>query len=133
LVSFTVTVVKSYARILAAFLALAALGPSAFGSPNIICIESSGRVSYGCKDLIPDELAARLGIPAQFGMFAQDCGFCHDYVVGQATTNSSDCVAVPTHTPDCHLPALVEDNFITSDLSFPVSIIDSSGNLPLKY
>lgn len=123
---------KSRTRILVALLALAALVPTAFGRPNIICVETSGRVNYGCKDLIPDELAARLGIPAQFGMSSQDCGFCHDFVVGQATAHSMHVLAPPIRAIDWRLLALVQYNSVTSVLLFPDSIFDSSGNSPLK-
>jgi hypothetical protein len=124
--------VKSRLRILGAVLALYTLLPSVLGRPNIICVEVSGRVSYGCDDLMPDELASRLGIPAPGGLSSQDCGFCHDFVVGHATAHSTHVLAAPIRALDYNLLALVQDNFITSDLSFPVSIIDSSGNPPLK-
>ena len=123
---------KSRIRILGAVLALYALLPSALGSPNIICVESSGRVSNGCNDLIPDELAVRLGVPPAAGLSSQDCGFCHDFVVGQATTHSIHVLAAPIRAMDYHLLALVQHNSIASELSFPVSILDSSGNPPLK-
>jgi hypothetical protein len=124
--------VKSRIRILGAVLALYTLLPSVLGRPNIICVESSGRVSYGCDDLVPDELAARFGVPASAGLSAQDCGFCHDFVVGQVIAHSIYILAAPIRAIDSHLLALVQHNSITSDLSFPVSIIDSSGNPPLK-
>jgi len=124
--------VKSRIRILGAVLALYTLLPSVLGRPNIICVESSGRVSYGCNDLIPDELAARLGGPASAGLSSQDCGFCHDFVVGQATAHSVQVLAAPIRAVVHDLQALAQHNSITSDLSFPVSIIDSSGNPPLK-
>lgn len=119
-------------RILGAVLALCTLLPSALGRPNIICVESSGRVSFGCDDLIPDELAAQFEGPASAGISSQDCGFCHDFVVGQATAHSIDVLAAPIRAINRHLLVLVQFNSITSALSFPVSIIDSSGNLPLK-
>lgn len=123
---------KSRICIFGAVLALYALLPSVLGRPNIICVESSGRVSYGCDDLIPDELAARLGVPAPAGLSSQDCGFCHDFVVGQATAHSIHVLAAPIRATDYHLLALVQNNSIASDLLFPVSIIDTSGNPPLK-
>ena len=123
---------KSRIRILGALLALYGLLPSVLGRPNIICVESSGRVSYGCDDLVPDELAARFGVPASAGLSAQDCGFCHDFVVGQVIAHSVDILAAPIRAIDNHLLSLVQHNSIASALSFPVSIIDSSGNPPLK-
>jgi hypothetical protein len=124
--------VKSPIRILGAVLALYTLLPSVLGRPNIICVESSGRISYGCDDLVPDELAARFGVPAPAGLSSQDCGFCHDFVVGQATAHSIHVLAAPIRAIDYNLLALVQHNSIAFVLSFPVPIIDSSGNLPLK-
>jgi hypothetical protein len=124
--------VKSRLRILGAVLALYTLLASVLGRPDIICVESSGRVSYGCNDLVPDELAARLGVSPSAGLSSQDCGFCHDFVVGQATTHSIHALAAPIRAIDYHLLALVRHNSIASDLLLAVSIIDSSGNPPLK-
>jgi hypothetical protein len=79
---------RSSRRIVAAVWVLIALAPSAFSQPNVICVESSGRISYGCNDVVPDEMRVNLAVPVQFGFSFEDCGLCHDYTVGQTVTQA---------------------------------------------
>ena len=120
-------------RILAAILVLTALVPTIAGQPNLICVESSGRTSYGCNDLIPDEVSARLASPVTLGTCSQDCGFCHDYALGQTVTQSFQTLTLSV--------ALIEVLRLISPLrvsmlqaqSFCIGIVDSSGSVsPLK-
>ena len=120
-------------RIVAAVWVLIALAPSAFTQPNVICVESSGRISYGCNDVVPDEMHVNLAVPVQLGFSSEDCGVCHDYTVGQTVTQ-----AFHSWVPNLPVtPALeivlrpycspVEDRLL------PVPVIDSSGGIsPLK-
>ena len=120
-------------RIVAAVWVLIALAPSAFTQPNVICVESSGRVNYGCNDVVPDEIRANLAVPAPLGVSSEDCGFCHDYTVGQTVTHAFD-NWVPT------LPVTAEHEMMLQPYYSPVQnglipipIIDSSGGIsPLK-
>lgn len=121
-------------RIFAAVLVLAALVPTALGGrANVICIESSGRISFGCNDVVPDEMAARFAGPTHLGLSSEDCGFCHDYTVGQAVTQSllDSALPVPIIGPhqevfSPHVPAFLNE-------SQPVAVLDSSGSAsPLK-
>jgi hypothetical protein len=120
-------------RILAAVLVLAALGPTTFGAQNLVCVEASGRTSYGCNDLVPDEVSARLALPVTLGACLQDCGFCHDYIVGQAVTQSVHTLALPvvlTRMPRLLLPQRAS---LLQSQPFPVVFLDSSGSVsPLK-
>ena len=120
-------------RILAAVSVLTALMPNAFGRPNLICVESSGRTSYGCNDLVPDEVSARLASPITLGLCSQDCGFCHDYTLGQSVTQCFQTLALPvalTGVPQLVVPLRVS---MLQAHSFRVLIVDSSGSiLPLK-
>lgn len=118
-------------RILAAVLVLSALMPNAFGRPNIICVEASGRISYGCNDLVPDEVNVHHALPVSLGVGSQDCGFCHDDTIGQAITQSFQILALPV--------ALIHRLVVPQRLSLlqtqtsPVGLVDSSGCiLPLK-
>lgn len=117
-------------RILVTVLVLGALMPNAFGRPNIICVESSGRVSYGCNDLVPDEVNLQLASPVSFGVGSQDCGFCHDYTIGQAITQSFQTLVLPVALVG--VPALVLPRRMPNlqTQSFPVAIVDSSGSIP---
>jgi len=47
---------------------------------NVVCIEDSGRISYGCQDVIPDEISLRTSAPVSvsLGISPLNCGFCHD-------------------------------------------------------
>jgi hypothetical protein len=111
---------------------VATLLATAFGRANIICVESSGRVSYGCEDVIPDELVVRASAPLQLGISTQECGFCHDYTVGHATTHSIEPFAAPGLAAVFQVLSFAQYNSIAHDLSFSVPIFDSSGNPPLK-
>ena len=120
-------------RIFAAVLVLTALVSTAFGRANVICIESSGRVSYGCDDVIPDEVSAGLARPVELGLSSQDCGFCRDYVVGQAVTQSFQDSALP-------VPLIGQLELVFSQRvptlgneSQSVAVLDTSGGVsPLK-
>ena len=118
-------------RILAAALVLTALVPTILGRPNLICAESSGRTSYGCNDLVPDEVAARLALPISLGLCSQNCGFCHDYIIGQAVTQSFQNSSLPVALTGAHRLVLPLSMLRTQ--SFPVAAVDSSGSIsPLK-
>lgn len=122
-------------RILAAILVLAGLLPSAFARASVVCIEASGRVSFGCNDIVPDEVAVRLeaSIPI-LGFGSQACGFCHDFAIGQAVTHSNQDLARPVEmiAPVCPL-VLPQSASMVQHQSFPVPVLDSSGSTsPLK-
>jgi hypothetical protein len=121
-------------RIFAAILVLAALVPTAFGGrANLICIESSGRISFGCNDVVPDEIAAQFTGPTQLGLSSDDCGFCHDYTVGQAVTQSILDLALPAPVVGLHQQGFAQHSSALLIESHTVAILDSSGNVaPLK-
>jgi hypothetical protein len=122
-----------FGRIFAALLVLIALVSTAFGRANVICVESSGRISFGCDDLVPDELRAGLSTPFELGLSSQDCGFCHDYVVGQAIAPSVQHFALAV--PLVGQREMVFSHFIRTlrNESQPVPVLDSSGSIsPLK-
>lgn len=122
-------------RVLVAILVLAGLLPTAFGRTNIVCLEASGRVSFGCNDIVPDEVAVRLAVRIPIlGFGSEACGFCHGFAIGQAVTHSNqDLVhAVGMITAPYHL-ALSQPTSMIQHQSFPVPILDSSGSSsPLK-
>lgn len=124
---------RSSRRIVVAVWVLIAFAPSAFTQSNVICVESSGRIGFGCNDLVSDEMGVNLAVPVQVGFPSQDCGFCHDYTVGetvmQAFQNSVPTLPVtPAHEivlRPYHSPVL--------NVLLPVPATDSSGSiLPLK-
>ena len=121
-------------RIFAAVLVVAALVPTAFGSrANVICIESSGRISFGCNDVVPDEIAARFAGPTHLGFSSDDCGFCHDYTVRQAVTQSVLHLALPAPVVGIHQLVFIQRSSALLIESHLVAILDSSGNVaPLK-
>jgi hypothetical protein len=120
-------------RILAAVFVLTALVPTTVGHPNIICVESSGRISYGCNDLVPDELTARIPFPVPSGLCSQDCGFCHDYIIGQAVTQSFQTLALPVALIGMHRLVLPQPVSMLQTQSFPIALFESSGSIsPLK-
>ena len=121
-------------RIFAAILVLAALVPTVLGGrANVICIESSGRISFGCNDVVPDEIAARFAGPAHLGLSSDDCGFCHDYTVGQAVIQSILDLALPAPVVRLHQQVFAQHSSTLLVESHPVAILDSSGNVaPLK-
>ena len=124
---------RSSGRIVAAVWVLIALAPSAFAQPNVICVESSGQISYGCNDVVPDEVRVNLAVPIQFGFSSKDCGFCHDYTVGQTSSQLSE-HSVPTLvvTP-AHETLLRQYDFPVLNALLPGIAIDSSGCIsPLK-
>jgi hypothetical protein len=120
-------------RIFAGVLVLTALVFTAVGRANVICIESSGRVSYGCNDVIPDEVSAGLARPVELGLSSQDCGFCHDYVVGQAVTQSFRDSALPVPVMEQHEAVFSRPVPALRNESQRVAVLDSSGSIsPLK-
>jgi hypothetical protein len=120
-------------RILAAVLVLAGLVPATLGAQSLICIESSGRISYGCNDLVPDEVSARLALPVTLETCLQACGFCHDYIIDQAVTRSFQTLALPAALIGMHRLVLPQRVSMLQTQSFPVALFDSSGNIsPLK-
>lgn len=127
------TVMNRFGRILGALLALTTLTSTAFGRANIICVESSGRISFGCDDMVPDELrVGSIPLELQLGSSSQDCGFCHDYIVGQTVTQSIHVSALP-------VPAIRQLDVLSHPISpveeesKPVPVLDSSGSIsPLK-
>ena len=121
-------------RIFAAILVLAALVPTALGGrANVICIESSGRISFGCNDVVPDEIAGRFTGPTRLGLSSDDCGFCHDYVVGQAVTQSILDFALSASVVGLHQQVFAQHSSALLIESHPVAVLDSSGNVaPLK-
>lgn len=124
---------RSSRRIVAAVWVLIALAPSAFAQPNVICVESSGQISYGCNDVVPDEVRGNLAVPAQFGFFSEDCGFCHDYTAGQTVTQSLQHLVLPLKVTVVHQIALQHIHSSVKNALLPVPTIDSSGNIsPLK-
>lgn len=124
---------RSSRRIVAAVWVLIALAPSAFTQPNVICVESSGRVSYGCNDVVPDEIRVNLAAPVQFGFSLEDCGLCHDYTVGQAVTQSSQQLVLLLPVTTVHQIVLRRCLSPVLSALLPVPAIDSSGGIsPLK-
>lgn len=120
-------------RIFAAILVLTALVPTAFGRSNIICIESSGRISYGCNDVVPDEMRANPAIPVPRGFSSEDCGFCHDYTVGQTLTQPFEHLVPPLPVTALHEIVLPQSHSSLRAALLPVPVIDSSGSIsPLK-
>ena len=120
-------------RILAVVLVLTALMPNAFGRPNLICVESSGRITYACNDLVPDEVNVHLALPVSLGVGLQDCGFCHDYTIGQAVTQSFHTLALPVALVGMYPLVLLRCVPISQTQSSPVAVVDSSGSIsPLK-
>ena len=120
-------------RILAAVLVLTALMPSGWGRPSVICVEASGRISYGCNDLVPDEVNAHLAVPITLGECSQECGFCHDYTVGQVVTQSFRTLALPVAAIVVGRLFLPQRVFAFEDHPSALAIVDRSGNpLPLK-
>ena len=119
-------------RILAAVLALTGVSTT-LGRTNIICVESSGRISYGCNDLVPDEMSVRLAVPVTLGACSQDCGFCHDYTIGQTVTQSFQTLALPVALIGAHRFVLPQSVSMLQTKSSPVALFDSSGSIsPLK-
>ena len=124
---------KGSRRIVAAVWVLIALAPSAFTQPNVICVESSGRISYGCNDVVPDEMRVNLAVPVHFGFSSEDCGFCHDYIVGQTVTQASQNWAPSLPVRSVHEIGLRSQHPPVQNGLLPVPIIDSSGGIsPLK-
>ena len=124
---------RSSRRIVAAVWVLIALAPSAFAQPNVVCVESSGQVSYGCNDVVPDEMRVNPAVPVQYGFSSENCGLCHDYTVGQALTQLL-VHSVPTLpvTP-AHETLLRQYHSPVLNAILPVPAIDSSGGIsPLK-
>jgi hypothetical protein len=120
-------------RIFATVLVLSALVQTSFGGSNLVCVESSGRVSYGCNDVVLDEMLVRFAVPLQFGLSSQDCGFCHDYTVGQAVTQSFQDSALPGPVIGLHREGFSQRVFAFLYESRPVALLDSSGSIsPLK-
>lgn len=123
---------RSSRRIVAAVWVLIALAPSAFTQPNVICVESSGQISYGCNDVVPDETRMNLAVPVQFGFSSEDCGFCHDYTVDQTVTQSLQHLVLPLTVTVVHRIVLQHTHSVKNAL-LPVPVIDSSGGIsPLK-
>ena len=119
-------------RIVAAVWVLIALAPTAFTQPNVICVESSGRVSYGCNDVVPDEMRVSMA-PVQFGLSSEDCGFCRDYEVGQTVTQGALHFAPILPVTSAHEIVLRPYYFPVQNELLPVPVIDSSGGIsPLK-
>jgi len=124
---------RSSRRIVVAVWILIVLAPSAFTQPNVICVESSGRISYGCNDVVPDDMRVSLAVPVQFGFSSQDCGSCHDYTVGKTVTQ-----AFQNWVPTLPLTPLHELGLLSYYSPFQngllsVPVIDSSGGIsPLK-
>lgn len=124
---------RSSRRIVAAVWVLIALAPSAFAQPNVICVESSGRISYGCNDVVPDEIRVKLAIPAECGFSSEDCGFCHDHTVGQTLTQPLEHLVPPLPVTAAHEIVLRQAYSSVQNALFPVPFIDSSGAIsPLK-
>ena len=124
---------NSPCRIVAAVLILIALVPTTFSRPNVICVESSGRISYGCNDVVPDEMRVRFAVGDQLGFSSHDCGICHDYTVGQAVGPSFHDSAAPVAVTALH--EVEPSNLVSTlrDMSRPVALLDSSGSIsPLK-
>ena len=123
---------KRASNILAAVLALITLVPTAFGRPDVLCVESSGRTSFGCADLLPDDMVVpHIANPPHFGLSLQGCGFCHDFNVATAVSHSFQDLALPTPVMDLLqvVPSRVVDNF--REVRQPVTLLDSSGGRSL--
>ena len=122
---------KRASNILAAVLALITLVPTAFGRPNVICVESSGRTSFDCADVLPDDMVARVAVPSQFRLPLQGCGFCHDFNLGNAVSHSFQDLALPTPLidPQQGVPSRVVENL--QGVLQPVALLDSSGRVSL--
>ena len=124
---------KRSCRIFAAILVLTGLVPTAFGRSNIICVEASGRISYGCNDVVPDEMRANPTIPVQFGFSSEDCGFCRDYTVGQTLTQPFTHLAPPVPVTASDEIVLRQSHSSVQNALLSVPVIDSSGSIsPLK-
>jgi hypothetical protein len=130
---FWVVDMRSSRRIVAAVWVLIALAPSAFTQPSVICVESSGRISYGCNDVVPDETRMNLAVPVQFGFSSEDCGFCHDYTVDQTLTQLFAHSAPTLPVTPAHEIVLRQYHSPVLAALLPVPVIDSSGGIsPLK-
>ena len=120
-------------RIFAAILVLTTLVPTTFVRSNIICVESSGRISYGCDDVVPDEMRTKPAIPVQFGFSSEDCGFCHDYAVGHTLTQPFERLVPPLPVKASREIVLGQFHSLIKDALLPVPVIDTSGSIsPLK-
>ena len=122
---------KRASNILAAVLALITLVPTAFGRLNVICVESSGRTSFGCDDVLPDDMLARIAVPPHLNSSLQGCGFCHDFNVSNAVSHSFQDLALPTPVIDPHqvVASRVSENL--QGVLHPVALLDTSGGLSL--
>ena len=122
---------KRASNILAAVLALITLVPTAFGRPNVICVEYSGRTSFGCEDLLPDDMVARIAVPPHFGLSLQGCGFCHDFNVGNTLSHSFQDSALSPPVIDLH--QVLCSRVVDSPQEVPqlVALVDSSGGISL--
>lgn len=122
---------KRASNILAVVLALVTLVPSAFGRLNVICVESSGRTSFGCADVLPDDMVARVAVPSQFGLPLQGCGFCHDFNLGNAVSHSFQDLGLPIPSINPHqgVPSRVVGHLRV--VLQPVAFLDSSGRVSL--
>ena len=123
------TGMKRASNILAAVLALVTLAPTAFGQSNLICVESSGRISFGCDDVLPDDMVARTAVPPHFGVSLQGCGFCHDFSLGKAVSHSFQDSAFSPPVIGLHqvMPSRVVANL--RDVPRPVAFLDTSGGI----
>lgn len=121
-------------RIFAALLVLTALVSSAFGRANIICVESSSRISFGCDDVVPDEISVSPPVSViQLGLSSVDCGMCHDYAFGQAVSHSVQDSAPPVALTALHLAAPRMRASLLLDVAKHIIVLDSFGNSsPLK-
>lgn len=122
---------KRASNILAAVLALITLVPPAFGRPNVICVESSGRTSFGCDDVLPDDMVARTAVPPHFGVSLQGCGFCHDFSLGKAVSLSFQ--GSPFSLPVIGLHQVMPSRVVANlrDVPQPVAFLDTSGGISL--
>ena len=118
-------------NILAAVLALVTLVPTAFGRPNVICVESSGRTGFGCEDLLPDDVVVSSAVLPHLGLCLQGCGFCHDFNVGNAISHSFQDSALPLPVIGLHqvLCSRVVDR--PQEAPQPGALLDSSGGISL--
>jgi len=120
-------------RIGAAVLILIALLPTTLSRPNVICVESSGRITYGCNDVVPDEMSVHRAVPVQCGFSSIDCGMCHDYAVGQAVSHSFQDSAPPVPVIGLHPAVPFRLVSTLRKIPQPVAFLDSSGGIsPLK-
>ena len=118
---------SSYYRIVATMLVLVGLVSTSVSCTNVICLELSGRIGYGCDDVVPDDMLVKLGTAVQFGFPSQDCGTCHDYAVGQAVSQPSQDSALPV--PLIGLHQVVPSRLVANlrDVPRPIALLDSSG------